>query len=112
MTNELKVGDDVFVSSDLRFPGRTYRATVIMMGREFGSRDPYIMVEDCDDRHIVVMVDQCEKVCEGCEGHGTIVYPARQQGGDIVDEQEVTCRMCKGKGVAHLDLTDEYNNDK
>lgn len=96
----LSEGDEVFV--DLKT--RRMRASVVALGSEVGMTDKFVIVEDCDERHYTVLADDCEKVCEGCDGYGSITYPARQayseaKGTYIEDEQEVTCRMCKGTGV-------------
>lgn len=39
-----------------------------------------------------------EKACEGCDGAGRFTIPAHQSGGDIVDEVEQECALCKGTG--------------
>jgi len=109
--NPFSQGDEVFVTQ----VQRRWRGDVIMTGKEFGANDAFVVVEDCDERHITVHMDHVELVCEGFDGYGTLVYPARQaysesRGTYIEDETEETCRMCKGTGVPVCE--DEYSPEE
>lgn len=42
------------------------------------------------------------ETCELCEGTGQYVVPAYEEAGQIVDEQTVTCSVCRGTGVMHF----------
>ena len=92
-------GDEVFVY----IKERRCRATVIAIERTF------IRIEDIDGIIRPVLAENCVRICEGCEGYSTLVYPACQRGGEIVDEVEETCRLCGGSGEEGGGDRDDYD---
>lgn len=88
-------GDNVIV----KLGDRKMRAVIIMLGPDFGASENIVKVEDIDERIRDVYVENCTKVCSGCDGAGEKYYPAHQSAGRIVDSDEEVCRMCEGTGV-------------
>ena len=87
-----EVGDEIIVNLETR----RMRATVVMLGYQFGYGRGALSVEDMDELIHTVYVDQCRHTCEGCSGKGYIDYQ-RDAFGDDEGKTEF-CRACDGTG--------------
>ncbi len=63
-------------------------------------QDNRILLETDDEKgkEYVTSEKHCEKICEECEGEGTVCTAAYQQAGEIVEGEETECSLCKGTG--------------